>query len=230
MSNDWTEQTLDDYRQKGFADRSGFGQKPALLIVDFCNGFTDPTSPLGGDFSSQLAVTQELLQAFREAGLPIAYTTVAYESDLRDGGVFVKKVPSLGILLIGSPAVEIDDCIKPRFDEPVYVKKYASAFFGTELDSYFSSLAVDTVVIVGATTSGCIRASAVDSMQYGYHTVVVSDGVGDRAEGPHEANLFDIDAKYGDVVPASEVLAQFQKKENSGQLSSDSFLRWWNAG
>lgn len=198
--------TLEDYKRKGFVGRSGYGARPALLIVDFINGFTDPSTPLGGDFSSQLAVTRQLLEVFRPAQLPVAYTTTAYGPDLKDAGLFVKKVPSLAILLKGSPLVEVDERIRPLPDEIVVEKKFASAFFDTDLTRRLRSLEVDTIIMTGCTTSGCIRASALDSLQNGFHTIVVREGVGDRAEGPHEANLFDIDAKYADVVSIAEAL------------------------
>ena len=204
---DWKDKTLESYKSKGFASRSGYGKRPGLLIVDFINGFTDPTSPLGGDFSSQLDATNALLDAFRAQALPIAYTVVEYEHDYRDAGVFIEKVPSLAVLKKGSHMVEVDERIKPLPGEYIVSKRYASSFFGTNLDTWFRNHGVDTCVIVGCTTSGCVRASAVDSLQYGYRTVVVRDGCGDRAEGPHEANLFDIDAKYGDVISLDECLA-----------------------
>jgi nicotinamidase-related amidase len=217
---------------KGFAVSSGFGKKPALLVVDFIVGFTDPGSPLGGDFSSQLVVTAQLQTAFRKSGLPIVYTTVEYKEDLSDGGVFVKKVPSLGILRKGSPNCVVDARIKPLPGEYVVSKNYASAFFGTDLDSYLRARAVDTVVITGATTSGCVRASAVDSLQYAYYTIVVRDGVGDRAQGPHDANLFDIEAKYGDVISGDQVLDYLRGLANSGfsDAARDEFENWWNQG
>ena len=205
--NDWKNKTLESYKSKGFASRSGFGRLPGLLIVDFINGFTDPSSPLGGDYSTQLDATNVLLDGFRRASLPIAFTLVEYEHDYSDAGVFIEKVPSLGILKKGSPMCDIDDRIKPRPGEYIVSKCYASSFFGTNLDIWFRNNGVDTCVIVGCTTSGCVRASAVDSLQYGYRTVVVQEGCGDRADGPHEANLFDIDAKYGDVISLDECLA-----------------------
>lgn len=231
--NDWRDETLKQYRDKGFADRSGYGSRPALLIVDFINGFTDPSSPLGGDFSKELAVTAQLLEEFRGAQLPIAFTVIEYEPDYRDAGLFIKKIPSLGILVKGSPTTRVDDRIRPQTGELVSVKKYASAFFQTNVDTYLRSHGVDTVVMTGCTTSGCIRASAIDSLQCGYHTIVVRDGVGDRAQGPHEANLLDIDAKYGDVVPISDVL-QYLKSLESGNghrgRANEEFQRWWNQG
>ena len=237
MSNDFSNGefagNMSGYRDKGFAQRSGYGDKPCLLVVDFIVGFTDPSTPLGGDFSSQLAVTNRLLPAFRSAGLPVAYTTIAYEPHFRDAGIFIKKVPSLAILLKGSRMVEVDSRITPQPGDRIIEKKFASAFFGTDLDSYLRSQGVDTIVMVGCTTSGCIRASAIDSLQYGYYTVVVRDGVGDRPEGTHEANLLDIDAKYGDVVSAADVLEHLQSKSAAGGLATqanDDFMGWWNQG
>jgi len=228
--NDWQRGTRADYERKGFAGRSGYGRSPVLLIVDFINAFTDPTTPLGGDFAWEINATRRLQQAFREAGLPIVYTTIAYAKDLRDGGLFVKKVPSLAILQQGSPLVEVDQRIRPEPHERVFEKKYASAFFGTDLDFHLRSIGVDTVIMAGCTTSGCIRASAIDSLQYGYHTVVVREAVGDRAAGPHEANLFDIDAKYADVVPledAIDYLRSFATHADFAAKANDDFDRWW---
>jgi nicotinamidase-related amidase len=228
--SDWHQATRRDYERKGFAGRSGYGRRPVLLVVDFVNGFTDPASPLGGDLARELAATGELQKAFRAAALPILYTTIAYAPDLRDGGLFVKKVPALAMLQRGSPATEVDARIKPRATERIVEKKYASAFFGTDLDPYLRSIGVDTVVMTGCTTSGCIRASAIDSLQYGYHTIVVREAVGDRAQGPHEANLFDIDAKYADVVSLGEALdyvRSFAREESFGGAARDDFERWW---
>ena len=203
---EWKAKTLESYKSKGFASRSGFGKRPALLIVDFMNGFTDPSSPLGGDYTNELRATNSLLAAFRRASLPIAYTVIEYDPDFRDAGVFIEKVPSLAVLQRGSPMCHVDDRIKPQPSDYIVSKKYASSFFGTNLDTWMRNNGVDTCVIVGCTTSGCIRASAVDSLQHGFRTIVVREGVGDRAEGPHEANLFDIDAKYGDVIGLDECL------------------------
>jgi nicotinamidase-related amidase len=228
--SDWQRDTKADYVRKGFASRSGYGRLPALVVVDFINGFTDPSTPLGGDFAWQINATRQLQQAFRRAKLPIFYTTIAYAEDLHDAGIFIKKVPSLAILRAGSPLTLVDKRIEPLPGEKVLTKKYASAFFGTSLDVDLRLLGVDTVLLAGCTTSGCIRASAVDSLQYGYHTVVVKDAVGDRAAGPHEANLFDIDAKYGDVVELAEALdylRSFSETTDFGARAQDDFDRWW---
>ena len=228
----WQSATGAEYERKGFSARSGYGTRPALLVVDFINGFTDPGTGLGGDYSAELAVTAKLLAEFRSRALPVFFTTVAYEPHLRDAGQFVEKVPALSILIKGSEWVKVDDRIRPRPAERVVLKKYASAFFDTTLDMELRGLGADTVVMAGCTTSGCIRASAVDSMQHGFHTVVVRDAVGDRAETPHEVNLFDIDAKYGDVVSSGEVLGYLRGLGHSGGLGAtagDEFQRWWNS-
>ena len=227
----WQASTGAEYERKGFSSRSGYGARPALLVVDFINGFTDPGTGLGGDYGAELSVTATLLDEFRARALPVFFTTVAYEPHLRDAGHFVAKVPALSILVRGSDWVKVDDRIRPRPSERVVLKKYASAFFDTRLEMELQGLGVDTVVIVGCTTSGCIRASAIDSMQNGFRTVVVRDAVGDRAETPHEVNLFDIDAKYGDVVSSRDVLEYLRGLGERGGLGStadDEFQRWWS--
>jgi maleamate amidohydrolase len=228
--NDWQRNTRADYERKGFANRSGYGRSPALVVVDFINGFTDPTTPLGGDFAWEITATRQLLEGFRRGKLPIFYTTIAYAEDMRDAGMFGKKVPSLAILQRGSPLIDVDKRMEPRLGEKILEKKYASAFFGTSLDIDLRLLGVDTVILAGCTTSGCIRASAVDAMQYGYHTIVVREAVGDRAAGPHEANLFDIDAKYGDVVELADAIDYLRSFAGSVDLAAraqDDFDRWW---
>ena len=223
--------TFDDYRQKGLAARCGFGTRPVLLIVDFINGFTDPSSPLGGPLGHEIEETGKILKAFRRASLPVIYTTIAYRPDLRDAGMWIRKVPGLEILKKGTRMVEVDGRILPLAGETVIEKKQASAFYGTDLDAILKSRGIDTIVMTGCTTSGCIRASAIDSIQYGYYTAVVADAVGDRANGPHQANLFDIDAKYGDVISTSEALDYVATAVASGGFGSEAdnaFRQWWN--
>jgi maleamate amidohydrolase len=200
------ETTREFYQKRGLAGRVGFGKRPALLIVDFIVGFTDLSSPLALNLDSEVEATRRLLEVAREKRIPIFFTTIEYDEGYRDAGVFIKKIPSLSVLQKGSRMTEVDERIRPRPGEHVISKKYASAFFGTSLASTLTASRCDTVLITGCTTSGCVRASAVDSCQYGFHTIVVREAVGDRAQGPHEANLFDIDAKYGDVVSLSEAL------------------------
>jgi len=193
------------YQQRGFANRVGFGEKPALLIVDFIRGFTDTACPLGSNLDAEVAATKQLLDEFRWRNLPVHFTTTAYDEAMVSAGVFVRKVPSLSHLKVGSNWIEIDDRLTPQAGEVVWTKHYASAFFGTALASSLSAQKIDTLIITGCTTSGCIRASAVDACQHGFRTNVVRECVGDRSAAAHEANLFDLDAKYADVVSLEEV-------------------------
>lgn len=198
-----------DYRQHGLAGRVGFGARPALLVIDFIKAYTTPGSPLyaAPGVPDAVRASVPLLAAARAAAVPLIYTTVAYAPDGRDGGIFVRKVPALLGLTRDAPLAQIVDELAPRPDDLVVEKKYASAFFGTHIAATLTAMGVDTVILVGCSTSGCIRASAVDGMQYGFRVIVPRECVGDRAPGPHEANLFDINGKYGDVVGADEALA-----------------------
>lgn len=202
---DWKD-VQQDYQRKGLAQAVGFGEKPAVVVVDFIKSFTDPASALGANFDAEVEATARLLAVARRKRVPTVFTTVAYDPNFREAGVFVKKLPALKLLVKGSEAVEVDPRLGKEPDEHLLVKSYASAFFGTALGSLLVSQGVDTVIVTGCTTSGCVRATAVDSMQCGFRTIVPRQCVGDRAEMPHEANLFDINAKYGDVVDLDEVL------------------------
>lgn len=198
---------LESYRRKGLGARMGFGRSPAVVVVDFIVGFTDAESPLAGDLGAQVEATRRLLDAARAASRPIVHTTTAYREGLADAGYFPFKVPSLGVLLEGSRWVELDPRLGRRADEDLLVKKYASAFFGTPLASLLTARSIDTLLITGCTTSGCVRATAVDALQNGFRPMVVEECVGDRSEEAHRANLFDIEGKYGDVVSLEEALA-----------------------
>ena len=222
----------DKYERKGYSARSGYGTRPALLVVDFINGFTDPSSGVGRDYSAQLGVAAELLEQFRSRSLPVLFSVHVYEPDFSGAGPFLDKVPALEVLVRGSKWVRVDDRVRPQSDERVVEKKLASAFFGTMLDVELRSLGVDTVFIVGCTTSGNIRATALDSMQHGFRTLVVRDAVGDRAKEPHEANLLDIDAKYADVVSSEEIPGYLRELGESGGLewsAREEFQHWWNS-
>ena len=194
---------------EGFHGRAGFGEKPALVVVDVNRGFTDPTSPLVCDLDDCVAAIAQLLEAFRRAELPVVFTTVCYdEFGKQAAAVFIEKVPALLLLEPGSPWVEIDPRIAPVEGEPVLSKHFASAFFGTTLASVLASAGADTVVVSGASTSGCVRATALDAMQHGYRVVVPREAVGDRNPEAHGANLYDLDTKYADVVSVEDVVAE----------------------
>jgi N-formylmaleamate deformylase len=192
------------YDERGFAKRSGYGKHPALLIIDMTKGFTDPASPMGSEVSSQIEAIQVLLKEFRAQGLPIFYTVNLYDPDDPGGRLFAAKIPAIEVLAPGSEAVEVDERIRPLAGERVLEKKVPSAFIGTGLEEELKQLGVDTILVTGVSTSACVRASTIDSMSRGYHAIVIRDAVGDRAAGPHENNLFDIDAKFGDVVSLKE--------------------------
>ncbi len=203
---DWLEETAAQYAENDLGESVGLGEQPALVVIDLINAFTDPESRLGSAVGGVLDQTERLLAAFRDHDLPRYFTTIAFEESYGDAGMFVEKVPALRDLELNTERVAVDEQVAPVGDERVVLKKYASAFFGTDLQAELTTHRVDTLVIAGVTTSGCVRATAVDSLQHGYRTIVPADAVGDRAEGPHRANLFDIDAKYGDVVETDDIV------------------------
>ncbi len=198
---------------EGFGQRAGgVGRRPALVIVDMNNGFTDPASPLVCDLDDTVDAIRQLLDAMRHAELPVVFTTVSYgEGDKVTAKAFIDKVPVLLTLAAGSRWVEIDDRIAPLPSEPVLNKLFASAFFGTALGSMLASHGCDSLIVTGASTSGCVRATAVDALQHGYRPVVPREAVGDRNPAAHDATLYDIDLKYGDVVSVDECLAAVEK-------------------
>lgn len=193
-------------------DRAGFGHsvprgaRPAVVVVDFSHGFTDPSYPTGADMTGPVLATARLLEGARAAGAPVVFTTIAYDPGQVDTLTWLRKARGMAALTAGSRLVEIDERLDPRPDEHLVVKTGASAFFGTGLATYLVSRGVDTLLVTGATTSGCVRATVVDAVQYGFPTLVPQDCVADRAAGPHAASLFDIDEKYGDVVDLADVL------------------------
>jgi maleamate amidohydrolase len=205
------QKTLEDYAAKGMAARTGIGQRPCVLVIDFQYGMTDPACALGSDHQDgPISVSQSVLAEARAAGVPVLYTRVAFRPDLSDAGLFVEKVPSLGVLTVGSRWVEIDERVAPVGDEYVLTKRHSSAFIGTELQQVLSYRGIDTVIHVGCSTSGCVRQTAVDANAYGFRSLVIRDAVGDRSWEQHEANLVDMDGKYADVVTSTEVIDHFR--------------------
>ena len=196
----------EDYERAGFRARLGFGERPAVIVVDVCEAYLDPTSPLYAAVEDVVEAVGRVVDAARLAAIPVIFTRVVYQPGGADGGIFYRKVPSLKIFEAGSPAGEFPDRVRPRDGDVVVLKQYASAFFGTSLAATLTTKAVDTTIITGLTTSGCVRATALDAMQSGFIPIVVRDAVGDRDERPHEASLFDLDNKYADVVDIDEVL------------------------
>jgi maleamate amidohydrolase len=191
--------------------RLGPGERAAVLVVDFARGWTDPESPLAGDFDRPIAAAVNLVAAARRHDVPVFFTTVAYEERELDEVLMLRKTPRVRALRTGSELTRIDPRLEPGADEPVLVKKHASAFFGTPLESELRSRRVDTLVVAGCITSGCIRTTACDAAQLGFRPLVVRDAVGDRTERAHEAALEAIDALYGDVVSLAEACAVIER-------------------
>jgi maleamate amidohydrolase len=190
----------DDYTAAGFGRPLEPGGRPALLLVDLIQAYFTPGSELYLGRTDCLASAVRLLDTARGAGVPVVHTRVEYATGGVDGGVFYRKVAALRHLTAGAAAGAFMPAVAPRAGEPVVVKQYASGFFGTSLASTLTALGIDTTVIAGVSTSGCVRATAVDACQHGFVPLVVRDAVGDRDAGPHEANLFDLQAKYAEVV------------------------------
>ena len=214
------ETTQEIYERAGLGHSVALGARPAVLVVDLSRGFTDPECAMGSDLTAVVEATNRVLAAAREAAFPVIFTTIGFEANLKDGSLWLQKAPTLAELRIGGKWVEIDPRLMRRQEETVVLKKGASAFFGTNLASILVSQAVDTVVLCGATTSGCVRATAIDLLQYGYPTLVPRECVGDRAPEPHEANLVDIQAKYADIVPLKEALAYLQRVAQEAGVTS----------
>ncbi|MBP7334820.1 isochorismatase family protein [Niveispirillum sp.] len=203
-----------DYAQAGFGNRLGWGKRPALLIIDFVNAYLDPACPLYAGVEKALAGAVTLLSAARAAGIPVFHTNVAYTPGGVDGGVFFRKVKALSCFERGLHPhwAAFAEGLEPVAGEPVITKQYASAFFGTSLASTLTSSSIDTLLIAGLSTSGCVRASALDACQHGFVPLVVRQAVGDRDTRVHEANLFDLNAKYADVIGIEEAVAHLSTR------------------
>jgi maleamate amidohydrolase len=195
------------FEERGFGLTIGYGELPALIVIDLIQGFTNPELPLGADLSDEISATSRIIKASREVGIPVYYTTISYEHrDMRDAGIWAKKMSGLMTLRAGTPETEVDPTLGRLPEEPLITKKYASSFFGTDLLSRLNSQRIDTLLITGCTTSGCVRATAVDAIQNGFRPMVVKEAVADRARSAHEQSLFDLNAKYADVVSAESVV------------------------
>ena len=195
------------FKERGFGQKLGFGQRPALLIVDMAKAFTNPGMPLGANLDNQIEAIRALLRAAHDHEVPVIFSTVSYEDEnLKDAGVFGMKQKGSATLRAGTEGVQIDSRLEFRKMDSLLVKKYASCFFGTDLVSRLNVRQVDTLLITGCTTSGCVRASAVDACQIGFRPMVVREAVGDRSQAAHEQSLFDLNAKYADVVSLEETL------------------------
>jgi maleamate amidohydrolase len=198
---------LDANYKRAYDNRIGFGARPALILVDFVRAYFEPDCALFADVQPALDAALEVRQAARAAGIPVLYTNVVYHKGGVDGGRFFQKAMPLENFVHGNPMGDWAEGLVPGEGELVISKQYPSAFFGTSLASTLTTLGIDTLIITGLTTSGCIRATCVDSCSHGFIPIVVEEACGDRHEAPHTANLFDMNAKYGDVVGQQEAIA-----------------------
>ncbi|MBU3688199.1 MAG: isochorismatase [Acidimicrobiales bacterium mtb01] len=197
-----------DYLQAGFGTRLGWGSRPAVLVVDMCRAYVDDKAPLYAAAAADAYRNADRLAGVaRRQGLPVVFTRVEYAAGGVDGGHFFRKVPALRCFEAGNPLAEFTDLVRPEPGDVIVTKQYASAFFGTSLAATLNASGVDTVVIAGVSTSGCVRASALDALQNGFVPIVVADACADRDPRPHDANLFDLQAKYADVVTMDDALA-----------------------
>lgn len=190
-----------------FDGHLAFGQRPALLIVDFAMAYLDPASPLFAGAEAALASNVRLLAAARGAGVPVIFTRVEYTPGGANGGLFYRKIPALKVFDAGSPLGEFPASLQPEAGEAVVTKQFASAFFGTSLAAILSDKGIDTLLITGMSTSGCVRATALDALQHGFAPFVISDACGDRHAAPHSANLFDLQAKYAEVISEEQAIS-----------------------
>lgn len=199
-------EALNQLGERGFAGTGGFGKKPALVVIDLANAFTDPSHLLGSEAGEQIAESNRLAAAFRAQGLPVFYTIIEYgtEREAADSN-WTRKIKGVASLFAGSHSSQLDPRVERGPDDAVIAKKYASGFFGTDLDRRLRDEGVDTVVIAGCSTSGCVRATAVDACQYGYFSVVCREAVGDRDRNAHDQALTDIGLKYGDVLARDDI-------------------------
>lgn len=195
----------------GFGTPLRPGKKPALVMVDFVRAYFEPGAQLYMGLDDCLHSAARVLKAARDAGILVIHTQVAFSEGGVDGGHFFKKVGALKHFVGQGYLGEIMPEVAPLPSEPVIVKQYASAFFGTSLSSTLSANDIDTLIIAGVSTSGCIRATVVDTIQHGFIPIVPREAVGDRADGPHEANLYDIQQKYGEVLSEQEVISYLNK-------------------
>lgn len=197
--------TEEIYEESGITGDIGFGDSPAIVVIDLQTAFTDPACSLGSDLDETVEANADLLETAREHDVPIYFTRCVYRDDARDGAIFAEKIPSTAELTRDSEWLEIDPRLGPSDSDHIVEKQQPSGFFDTELDTMLTYEGIDTTVITGATTSGCVRATVVDACSHGYRPIVPEECVGDRAEDPHEANLFDMDSKYADVMDLEDV-------------------------
>lgn len=206
---------LSENYKRAFGRRVGFGQRPALILIDLVRGYYDPECDLYMGSSASLESALRVREAASAAGVPVILTNVVYHPSAIDGGRFFEKSKPLRYFIQGHPMAAWPDGLVPRPEELIISKQYPSAFFGTSLASTLTAMGVDSVLLTGVSTSGCVRATCVDAMSHGFRTMVIADACGDRHPDPHNANLFDMEAKYADVVSETETIAYLAGLKNA---------------
>lgn len=215
--------TLDqNYARAGYHEKQNWGRKPALLLIDFAKAYFDPKAPLFGGQGCQIALDNaaRLAPAARAAGIPVIHTEVKYQPGGADGGAFYAKVPALACFDAGAGTQKLAPPLTLEPSDILITKQYPSGFFGTSLAATLHWLKVDTLLLAGVTTSGCVRATCIDSISHGFVTLVVEDAVGDRAEAPHQANLFDMSAKYADLLSTDDAISYFNTTQKTNSEDS----------
>lgn len=218
MTTEFKVNVPDELRSRGFAAGLGIGPRPCVLLVDFINGFTNPEMSLGAEMASELQQASRLIAAARNCKIPVLYSTIEFDlPDAADAHVWGKKIGGLKMLMRGSRASAIDERVARQSEELLISKKGASSFFGSNLVAELIRLQVDTVILAGCTTSGCVRATAVDACQFGFRPIVASDAVADRLPEAHEQALKDITLKYGDVLTVTQISHALQSCTGDGE-------------
>jgi maleamate amidohydrolase len=215
-----TEDLIENYKQ-AYSNRVGFGERPALILIDFAHAYFDKGCDLYAGVEDALASALRIREVAHEVGVPVVLTEVSYQKGGINGGRFFEKAKPLRAFVKGERTAEFAEGLVPRPDEIIITKQYPSAFFGSSLASTLTAGGIDCVILTGLTTSGCVRASCVDAMSHGFTTIVVQEACGDRHVSPHEANLFDMNAKYADVVSEAETIAYLRSlpRSDSHKLS-----------
>jgi nicotinamidase-related amidase len=218
MADQRTQSDEDFFKQRGFGLKIGFGERPALIIIDMVKAFTNPQAMLGANLDAEIEATKPLLDVAHERGIPVFFSTVIYnDADLKDAGIWALKQKGVVTLKGDTDGGQVDPRLDMRSTDSLIVKKYASCFFGTDLVSRLMSRQIDTLIITGCTTSGCVRATAVDAVQTGLRPMVVREAVGDRSAAAHDQSLFDLNAKYADVVSLDETLQYLRTVGHNSQ-------------
>ena len=201
------------FAARGFGQKIGFGDRAALIVIDYMNAFTDPSMPLGANADKEIEQTNRLIDEAHAHNIPVIFSVVWYDEDgFKDAGIWALKQKGVSTLKVGTPGVELDKRLHRQPHDIILLKKYASCFYGTDIIARLNSRHVDTLIVTGCTTSGCVRATTVDALQNGFRPIVAKEAVGDRSVAAHEQSLFDLEQKYADVLPVDEIITEIRKR------------------